>query len=166
MGAAGFLSSTPPQNRLQPARTVQETVSILIVEDDDGHAALAERNLRRSGLTNEIVRFRDGPEVLEFLEERAVAGMETGEAFLMLLDICMPGIDGIEILRRIKGDPRWSKMPVIMLTTTDDPRDVEACHEIGCNSYVTKPIEYDEFVDVLQRLGSFMQVVKVPRSAV
>ena len=77
----------------------------------------------------------------------------------------MPRVDGIEVLRRLKADPRTAMIPVIMLTTTDDPREVEKCYQLGCNVYVTKPVEYDSFVDAVKRLGLFLQVVKIPGNA-
>ena len=83
---------------------------------------------------------------------------------LLLLDINMPRLDGVEVLRRIKADPETAKIPVIMLTTTDDPREVERCYELGCSVYLTKPVEYDGFIEAINRLGLFLQVVKVPRN--
>jgi CheY-like chemotaxis protein len=80
-----------------------------------------------------------------------------------LLDIKMPRVDGEEVLRRLKADDRTAKTPVIMLTTTDDPREVQRCYELGCNVYVTKPIGYDEFIEAIKRLGMFLAIVKVPR---
>ena len=82
---------------------------------------------------------------------------------LLLLDINMPRVDGVEVLRRLKADPKTDEIPVIVLTTTDDPREVKRCYELGCNSYVTKPVEYDRFVEAVRRLGLFLAIVQVPR---
>ena len=143
---------------------MQEGVTILIVEDDDGHASLAERNLRRAGIHNTVTRFADGQDVLEFLyDEEANHPGPDEPGYLMLLDLRMPRVGGLEVLKRIKGDERWSNMPVIMLTTTDNPDEINECHEHGCNSYVTKPVEYEQFVEVLQRIGMFLLVVQVPQ---
>lgn len=138
-------------------------VQIILVEDDDGHATLVERNLRRAGLANGFMRLKDGQEALDYLlgETR----QDTASSAVLLLDIKMPRVDGIEVLRRLKADPRTAMVPVIMLTTTDDPREVEKCYQLGCNVYVTKPVEYDSFVDAVKRLGLFLQVVKIPGNA-
>jgi CheY-like chemotaxis protein len=81
----------------------------------------------------------------------------------LLLDINMPRVDGVEVLRRLKADPKTDQLPVLMLTTTDDPREVQRCYELGCSSYVTKPVEYDRFVEAVRRLGLFLSIVQVPR---
>ena len=120
--------------------------AILIAEDDEGHATLIVKNLRRAGIRNEILHFRDGEEILGFLFRTSEKKREFGISYLLLLDIRMPKIDGVEVLTRIKTDPELKKMPVIILTTTDDPREVELCHACGCNSYITKPVEYEKFV--------------------
>ncbi len=142
---------------------MKKEVIILIAEDDDGHATLIDRNLRRAGLLNEIIRFKDGQETLDFLFENGKGPhrkRDTG--YLLLLDIRMPKVDGIEVLRRVKDDKELKKLPVIMITTTDDPREVDKCHELGCSNYVTKPIEYDKFIDAVRKLGLFLLVVEVP----
>jgi len=135
---------------------------IVLVEDDDGHASLVRRNLERSGINNEVVRLRDGQEALDFLLGRS-AESDLHRPILLLLDINMPRVDGIEVLRRVKSDDRTSTIPIIMLTTTDDPREIERCYQYGCAVYVTKPVEYDAFVQAVQRLGLFLQIVQVPR---
>jgi CheY-like chemotaxis protein len=138
-------------------------VGILNVEDDDGHARLVQKNLRRAGIANEFLRFKDGKEVLDFLfQEGEVQKREIRTAYLLLLDIHLPKIDGIEVLRRIKQDEELRKIPVIMLTTTDDPSDVEVCHRLGCSHYIVKPVEYDKFAEVLRQLGLFLKIVQVP----
>ena len=87
-------------------------------------------------------------------------------SLIVLLDINMPRLDGVETLRQLKADPRTAKIPVIMLTTTDDPREVEHCYELGCNIYITKPVEYERFCDALRELGMFLQFVAVPDEAI
>ena len=143
---------------------VAESVNIVVVEDDDGHATLIKRNLRRAGLSNPIVRLRDGQEALDYFfgagaDARTGPQAQDGDAVL-LLDINMPRVDGIDVLRRLKGDPRTAKVPTIILTTTDDPREIERCYQLGCNVYVTKPVEYDAFMEAIRRLGFFLQIVK------
>jgi CheY-like chemotaxis protein len=140
-----------------------EPLTIVLAEDDDGHASLIHRNLERAGLVNGFIRVRDGQEALDLLRG---GGDHAGRAihgdFLLLLDINMPRVDGIEVLRQVKADPRLATTPVIMLTTTDDPREVERCYKLGCNVYITKPVAYDKFVEAIRQLGLFLQVVKVP----
>jgi CheY-like chemotaxis protein len=143
---------------------VAETVSIIVVEDDDGHAALIERNLRRAGLNNPLVRFRDGQEVLDFFFGDSPAAVVLSECVL-LLDINMPKVDGIDVLRRLKGDQRTALIPTIILTTTDDPREIERCYQLGCNVYITKPVEYEAFIDAIRRLGFFLQIVRIASNA-
>jgi CheY-like chemotaxis protein len=142
---------------------LNKEVVILVVEDEEAHAELIQRNLKRAGVVNEQVWFRDGAGVLDFLMMKGEKKREPGKAYLMLLDIRMPGIDGAEVLRRIKQDKELRKIPVIMVTTTDDPREVERCHALGCNNYVAKPVDYAQFVEAVRRIGLFLQVVEVPR---
>lgn len=138
-------------------------VTILVAEDDAGHARLIEKNLGRAGLRNPIKRFENGQAILDFLFRRDPVESPASEAsFLILLDIRMPQVDGVEVLRQIKGDPVLRKIPVIMLTTTDDPREVERCHEIGCSSYIVKPVDYDKFAEAIKSLGLFISLVQVP----
>jgi CheY-like chemotaxis protein len=143
----------------------EKKVTILIAEDDDGHAELIEENLRESGLKNAIIRFRDGQEALDFLfgeASEAHPRRVRGQAYMMLLDIRMPRVDGVQVLQRLKQDPELKSMPVIMLTTTDDPREIQNCYALGCSCYITKPIDYQKFSDMLTRLGLFLLVVQVP----
>ena len=136
---------------------------ILIVEDDGGHARLIERNLVRAGLHNEVRRFPHGQAVLDFLFKRGPVPHRTPDtAYLMLLDIHMPQIDGVEVLRQIKHDEALRKIPVIMLTTTDDPREVERCHGLGCASYIVKPVDYLKFAEAIKSLGLYISLVEVP----
>lgn len=138
-------------------------VTILFAEDDDGHAMLVERNLKRAGLINGLIRVVDGQEALDFVRcQGQFSARVPNGPIIMLLDINMPRVDGVEALRQIKSDPKTAHIPVIMLTTTDDPREVERCYRAGCNVYITKPVEYDSFVEAIRRLGLFLQVVKQP----
>ncbi|MBD3392851.1 MAG: response regulator [Chitinivibrionales bacterium] len=142
---------------------MRKEVMVLIAEDDEGHATLIKKNLKRAGILNELIHFHDGQEVLDYLFRRGDGpGREPGKSYLLLLDIRMPKVDGIEVLRQVKADPELKKVPVIMITTTDDPREVERCHSLGCSNYVTKPIDYDKFVKAIRQLGLFLMVVEVP----
>lgn len=139
-------------------------VVILIAEDDAGHARLIEKNLTRAGLHNNIVRFDNGQVVLDFLFRRGPGPHRVSQIpYLLLLDIRMPQVDGVEVLRQIKEDPELRKIPVLMLTTTDDPREVERCHAIGCASYIVKPVDYDKFAEAIKSLGLYISLVEVPQ---
>lgn len=138
-------------------------IIILIADDDAGHARLIEKNLNRGGLMNKILRFEDGQQILDFLFRRGDGPKRSLDAaYLILLDIRMPKVDGVQVLRQIKADPELRKIPVSMLTTTDDPREVERCHDFGCNNYIVKPVDYDKFSDAIRQLGLFVSLVQVP----
>jgi CheY-like chemotaxis protein len=138
-------------------------ITIMIAEDDDGHAELIKDNLREAGVSNEIIRFRDGQEVLDCLlpSTPKKAGGKLPLS-LLLLDIRMPRVDGVEVLRQLKADPTTRNIPVIMLTTTDDPREIQQCYDLGCNCYITKPVEYQKFAEVMSRLGLFLIIIQLP----
>jgi len=143
---------------------MNQSVSILIAEDDEGHASLIIRNLRRAGIENPIRHFRNGQEILDFLFARDTDdSVVAGEAYLLLLDVRMPKVDGIEVLRQIRADEDLRAMPVIIVTTTDDPREIEHCHRLGCSTYVSKPVDYEKFVEAVRRIGLFLMVIQVPK---
>jgi CheY-like chemotaxis protein len=139
-----------------------EPLSIVLAEDDDGHATLIQLNLERAGLAYGYVRLKDGQQALDYVRGEGAFVGEPHGTILLLLDIKMPGVDGVEVLRQLKADARTSAIPVIVLTTTDDPREVRRCYELGCNVYITKPVDYQAFIEAIRRLGLFLQVVKVP----
>ncbi|NUU01455.1 response regulator [Herbaspirillum robiniae] len=142
----------------------EHSVNILLVEDDDGHALLVEKNLRRAGLVNGFLRLKDGQEALDYFF-KGEGSRSDMQQVVVLLDVNMPKVTGIEVLRQIKQDATTTSIPVIMLTTTDDPREIERCYEYGCNVYITKPVEYDDFIEAVRRLGFFLQVVKLPMNS-
>ncbi|MGA3178876.1 MAG: response regulator [Verrucomicrobiota bacterium] len=137
-------------------------VIILIADDDHGHVRLIEKNLLRAELHNPIVRFENGQQTLDFLFGRGARKRAKEASYLLLLDIRMPQVDGVEVLRQIKADPELKKMPVIMLTTTDDPREVERCHSLGCSNYIVKPVNYEKFAEAVKQFGLFIALVQVP----
>ncbi len=136
---------------------------ILIAEDDDGHAALIERNLRRSGVGQKYVRLKDGQETLDFLFQRGQGEVRVQNyPYILLLDINLPKVSGLEVLRQIKSHMELRKMPVTVLSTTDDPQEVEICHALGCSYYITKPTEPEVFMTVIARFGQLINSVKIP----
>ena len=144
--------------------SMRNEVVILIADDDAGHARLIEKNLQRAGLHNPVIRFENGQQTLDFLLRRGSGSLRRLDlSYLLLLDIRMPQVDGVEVLRQLKADPELRKIPVSMLTTTDDPREVERCHELGCSNYIVKPVDYDKFAEAINRLGLFISLVEVPQ---
>ena len=137
--------------------------TILVVDDDEGHAILIRQNLELAGLTNRIEHLWDGQAVLDYFFGRdSKAPMRRAGCYLVLLDVRMPKVDGVEVLRRLKSDPELKKLPVIMLTTTDDAREVERCYALGCNGYIQKPVDYEKFSEAIRRLGLFVMLLLIP----
>lgn len=137
--------------------TEPQLPTILLVEDDPGHALLIEKNLRRAGLLHPIRKFADGRKVVDYL-----FGAGAGQTVLMLLDLNLPVLDGYQVLKIVKNDERTKLIPVVMLTTTDNPREIAECYNLGCNMYMTKPVDYDRFSEAIRNLGLFLPIVKVP----
>ncbi len=145
------------------SREEQQPVTILLVEDDPGHAVLIEKNLRRAGIVNEIKVLRDGREAVDYLFPATREGDVThDQPLFVLLDLNLPVLDGYQVLARIKGDERTRHIPVVILTTTDNPQEIARCYGLGCNVYITKPVEYEQFSDAVKKLGMFLSIVKVP----
>ena len=141
----------------------QQPVRILLVEDDAGHAILIEKNLRRAGVVNEIVRFVTGQEVLDyFFPGGTIAADVARRPYLMLLDLNLPVVDGYQVLQRLKEEERTRRMPIVILTTTENPQEISRCYDLGCNVYVSKPVEYDRFCEAIRNLGLFLSIVKIP----
>ncbi len=135
----------------------EKDVIILIAEDDNGHADLIINGLQESGVRNELIRFENGKELWDYLNKNK----NSEHSYLILLDIKMPIMDGIEVLEKIKKSTEYKETPVIMLTTTDDPREVKNCYALGCNAYITKPVNFSKFAEILKRLGLFIQIIKI-----
>jgi CheY-like chemotaxis protein len=142
----------------------QDGVTILVVDDDAGHAELVRRNLRRSGIENRLEALGSGADALDYVHRRGKHSARlTADGLLVLLDINMPGqLDGIEVLRQLKSSPTTRHIPVIILTTADDPREVARCYELGCNVYITKPIDPIEFSQAIHQLGLILSVARLP----
>jgi len=143
----------------------QLPLKIILVEDDPGHAQLIEKNLRRAGVANELVLFQDGGAAVDFLFKNAGAPSAAQQPVLVLLDINLPVLDGHQVLQRLKGDERTRRIPVVILTTTDNPSDISRSYRLGCNVYITKPVEYEQFSDAVRKLGMMLSIIKVPEAA-
>lgn len=138
-------------------------VKIVMIEDDEGHARLIERNIRRSGVNNEIIPFVNGTDAVNYLfGSDGTADQHKGQALLILLDLNLPDMTGIDILRRVKDNPTLKSAPVVVLTTTDDAQEIKRCYELGCNVYITKPVNYENFANAIRQLGLFFSVIQVP----
>lgn len=139
---------------------------IIVAEDDAGHFELVRKNLWLSCIDNDILHFSDGQQILDFLFQKGHRGHRIdGQDYIILLDIRMPKVDGREVLKCIKNDPKLKRIPVIMLTTTDDDKEVDLCYDLGCSFYMVKPINYSSFMEAVESLGKFLSLdnLKVPK---
>ncbi len=139
----------------------QQPVNIIMIEDDEGHARLIEKNIRRAGISNDIRHFTDGTSALDHLFNHVNGPALNGPA-LVLLDLNLPDMSGTDVLARIKGHPVLRRTPVVVLTTTDDRLEIQRCYDLGCNVYITKPVNYESFADAIRQLGLFLAVIQVP----
>jgi CheY-like chemotaxis protein len=138
-----------------------QPVNIIMIEDDEGHARLIERNIRRAGISNTIHHFTDGTSALEFIFNGSDGPILNGPA-MVLLDLNLPDMSGTDILTRIKSVDKLKRTPVVVLTTTDDKVEIQRCYDLGCNVYITKPVNYEAFADAIRQLGLFLAVIQVP----
>ena len=136
-------------------------IEIVIVEDNPNDAELILRVFRKSNLANQVVLLKDGAEAIDFLFVRAGCGLTAASVNcrVILLDLKLPKVDGIEVLRRIKADERTRGIPVVVLTSSTEQRDLEDAYELGVNSYVAKPIKFDEFAKAVADLGLYWLVL-------
>lgn len=139
-------------------------VELLIVEDNPHDLELAQRALKKSGLVNHIQVARDGVEALDFLFGE---GEHTGrdlrhEPKLILLDLKLPRVDGLEVLQRLKKDARTRAIPVVVLTSSREERDIVESYQLGVNSYIVKPVDFEQFASAVQNLGLYWLLLNQP----
>ena len=140
-------------------------VTIVMVEDDEGHARLIEKNIRRAGVANEIVPFTNGTDALRYLLGEDGTGLvNQGRQLLVLLDLNLPDMTGVDILEKVKGNEHTRRSPVVVLTTTDDQREIQRCYDLGANVYITKPVDYEGFAHAIKQLGMFFSVMQIPQT--
>jgi DNA-binding response OmpR family regulator len=140
-----------------------QEVTIVMIEDDEGHARLIEKNVRRAGVHNEIVPFTLGKSALDYILGPNRDGVVSKDRYLLvLLDLNLPDMSGLDILAQIKGNEHTRRLPVVVLTTTDDEREIQKCYDLGANVYITKPVDYDGFATAIRNLGLFFSVIQVP----
>ena len=136
---------------------------ILLVEDDPNDVELTLSALAENGLANEVLVARDGEEALDYLYRReAYASREEGNPIVVLLDLKLPKVDGMEVLKRVKADPHLKSIPVVVLTSSREEQDLVKCYNSGTNAYVVKPVDFHEFVEAVRELGLFWTVVNHP----
>jgi CheY-like chemotaxis protein len=138
---------------------VSNPVKIVMIEDDHGHARLIEKNIRRANISNEILHFDVGQAALDYLFSQEV---RANGPILILLDLNLPDMSGTDILAEVKGDERLKRAPVVVLTTTDDKPEIDRCYDLGCNVYITKPVDYESFAGAIRQLGLFLSVMQAP----
>ncbi len=136
---------------------------ILLAEDDPNDVELTLAALGENHLANEVIVANDGSEVIEYLYARGrFADRAPGNPAVVLLDIKMPKLDGLEVLKRMKGDEKLRSIPVVMLTSSREERDLIESYRLGVNAYVVKPVDFREFIDAVKNLGLFWAVVNQP----
>lgn len=136
-------------------------VEIVMVEDNDDDAELIMRTLKKHNLANQVVRLRDGAEAVEFLLGVG-ATVPSGTPRVILLDVKLPKLDGMEVLRRLRADDLTKAVPVVMLTSSDQARDIKNAYELGANSFVTKPIHFGDFSKAVADLGLYWMMLNIP----
>lgn len=140
-----------------------QEVTIIMIEDDEGHARLIEKNVRRAGVNNEIVPFTLGAKALDYILGENRDGVVSKDRYLLvLLDLNLPDMSGIRILEEIKSNEYTRRLPVVVLTTTDDETEIQKCYDLGANVYITKPVDYEGFASAIKNLGLFFSVIQVP----
>jgi CheY-like chemotaxis protein len=125
------------------SKLAEQPVEIVMIEDDEGHARLIEKNIRRAGVNNKILPFGNGTDAVNFLFGEDGTGLANkGKPLLILLDLNLPDMTGVDILGRVKNNEYLKRIPVVVLTTTDDATEIQPCYDHGCNVYITKPVDY------------------------
>src|SRR6201995_1100513 len=145
---------------------IGQPVVIVMIEDAGGNATLIERNIRRAGVNNQVIPFRNGTDALEYLlGEDGKGTAHAGSSLLVLLDLNLPDMTGVDILAKVKENTHLKRSPVVVLTTTDDQREIQRCYDLGANVYITKPVNYEGFANAIRQLGLFFSVMQVPETA-
>jgi len=142
---------------------LEDPFSVVLIEDDEGHARLIRKNLQRGGVVNPILHISHSTDALKYFFEDDQSDRRY-DRVVIVLDLNMPGVDGFEILRRLKAHEHTRRIPVIVLTTTDTPRDIDRCYALGCNVFMTKPVGYEDFCEAIRKLGLMLTIVQVPHS--
>lgn len=136
---------------------------ILLAEDDVRDVELTLEALREHNLANDVEVARDGEEALDYVYRRgAFAGRPEGQPVVMLVDLKMPKVDGVEFVRQVKSDARTRVIPIVILTSSRESRDLEECYRLGVNAYVVKPVQFQDFIEAVRQIGSFWALINEP----
>lgn len=136
---------------------------VLIAEDDEGHATLIRRNLKRAGFGDRTIYLKDGQELLDYVYRRAqFSARSPSDAVAIIADLNMPRLSGFEVLQHLKSDQELSRIPVYVMTTTDNPAEIERCYQLGAAAYLVKPLDYGVFGEMVRRLAEFLASIRLP----
>ena len=141
-------------------------IEILLIEDNMNDAELTIRALKKNNLANKLVHLKDGSEAIDFIfAEGNYSGRKVENVpKVILLDLKMPKVNGIEVLKKIKADERTKKIPIVVLTSSKEDPDIQECYRLGVNSYVVKPVQFEEFVKSVSELGLYWMILnQAPR---
>ena len=143
---------------------MNQNVVILLAEDNLGHAKLTKKNLKRAGITNTIYHFQNGAELLDYLkgEIEKELHFDSGQRYIIIMDLKMPKLDGLETLKYLKKNDDFAIIPVIMFSTSDDPKEIYHCYKQGCNGYVVKPVISSDFTSFITNLVSYFSIIQIP----
>jgi CheY-like chemotaxis protein len=140
-----------------------EPMTIVLIEDDAGHARLIERNLQRARLPHTLVVLQDGSRAADYFFPSSAPPARRTTPRVILLDLHLQGLQGLQVLARLKNAPQTRHIPVIILSTTEDPDTIETCYALGCNAYLTPPVEAARFAEALQTLGVWLSHIAIPK---
>lgn len=141
---------------------MRDALAILLVEDSEADVELTLRAFGKRRLANPIVVARDGEEALDYVHQRGRFAGQGALPAVILLDLRLPKLSGLEVLRELKAHPVYRHVPVVVLTTSSEDRDIQSCYELGAASYIVKPVEFDKFQDVVERIDLYWIVTNVP----
>lgn len=142
---------------------VEKAISIVVVEDDDGHAFLIEKNLKRAGLINPLTHLKTGREAMDFFSGRDVRNQSPAnlDNSIVLLDLHLPDFDGFSVLEKIRETPSLEHLPVLILSSTTRDEEIRRCYHLGCSIFLNKPVDYASFSEAILQLGLLLKIVKV-----
>jgi CheY-like chemotaxis protein len=162
-------SAEQPRDRTEKVQVITQmvhmntNVAIVLADDDEGHARLIRKNLRRGNMNYPIIHLKDGEETLNFFfKEGTGLHREEGMHYILLLDISMPKVNGMEVLKTLKENHTLRDTPVIMVTTTDNPKEINTCKSLGCLDYITKFTDYAKFAQSIRELGTKLNTIDIP----